>query len=93
MQSALTKEGTGIETGNLVGGKGALDNINMEGTGRTWRESFDGFDVEDGVDTSADNGRSQGTEGVGGLTKFGGSHMNHSVKYCISRLSGFFWKT
>ena len=68
MPSALGKEGKGIDTSRGVGGKGALDKINTEGTGRSWRQSFDGLDVEDGMDSSEGNGRSQGieTKGDGG---------------------------
>ena len=62
MQSAFSKEGTGIATVSVIGGKGALNKINTERTGRSWRHSFDGFDVEDGMDSSEDNGRSQGIE-------------------------------
>ena len=77
LQSALGKEGTGMGTGSVIGGKGAPDKINMEGMGRSWRQSFDGFDVEDGVGSSEDNGRSQGIEGDGGFHGVGGcgSHM------------------
>ena len=58
----------GIDTGSVISGKGALDKINTEGTARSWTQSFDGFDVEDGMDSSEDNGRSQGieTKGDGG---------------------------
>ena len=59
LQSALGKEGTGIVTGIVIGGNGAFDKINMEGTGRSWRQSFDGFDVEDGTDSSEDSGRQE----------------------------------
>ena len=37
LQSALGKEGTGMGTGSVMCGKGALDKINTEGTGRSWR--------------------------------------------------------
>ena len=61
MQIVLGKEGKDIE----IGGKRALDKINTEGTVRTWRQSLDGFDVEDGTDSSEDNGRRHGIETKG----------------------------
>ena len=86
MQGALGKEGTGTGTGSVIGGNEALDKINTEGRGRSRRQSFDGFDVEDGTDSSEDDkGRSQGTEGYGGLTKVGGSHMNIVVCSIVDR--------
>ena len=54
LQGALGEEGTGTGTGSVTGGKGTLDNINTEGMVRTRRHSFDGFDVEDGTDSSKD---------------------------------------
>ena len=57
MQSAMGKEDKGIG----IGGKGALDKINTEGTGRSRRRRFY---VKDGTDSSEDNGRSQGMEGI-----------------------------
>ena len=60
----LGEEGTG--TGHVIGGNGALDKISMEGKERNRRQSFDGIDVVDGVDSSEDNGRSQGIEVDGG---------------------------
>ena len=44
------------------------------------------FDVEDGMESSEDNGRSQGTEGFGGLTKVGGSHMNSFVSSIVDNV-------
>ena len=44
-----------------IGGKGALDKINTEGKERIWRHELE----LDGVDSSEDNGRSQGIEGIG----------------------------
>ena len=85
MQSALGKEGTGTGTSSVSGGKGLVDKINTEGMGRSRRQSFDGFDVEDGTDSSEDSGRSQGTEGFGGLTKVGGSHIDMFVCSIVDR--------
>ena len=79
LQSVLNKQSTGTGTGGVIVGKGALDKINTEGKRRSRRQSFDGFDVEDGTDSSEENGRSQGTEGYGGLTKVGGSHIHTCV--------------
>ena len=45
-----------------IGGKGALDKINTEETVRSRRQSFD---VKDGTDSSVENGRSHGFEGIG----------------------------
>ena len=59
----------GAGAGHGKGGKGELDKINTEGKERIWRHEL----KLDGVDSSEDNGRSQG---YGGLTKVGGSHMN-----------------
>ena len=47
--------------------------------GRSRRQSCDGFDVEDGKDSSEENGRSQGIEGFGGWAKVGGSHIHICV--------------
>ena len=70
----MGKEGKGIDTSSGICGKGELDKINTEGTGRSWRQSFDGFDVEDGMESSEDSGRSQGIEikGDGGFHGVGG---------------------
>ena len=72
LQGALGKEGMGTGTGSVIGGKGALDKINMEGMGRSRRQNFGGLDVEDGTDSSEENGRSQGIEGDGGFNGVGG---------------------
>ena len=53
LHSALGKEGKDIG----IGGKGALDKINTEGTVRSRRQRFY---VKDGTDSSEDNGRSHG---------------------------------
>ena len=58
LQGALGKEGKD----NGIGGKGALDQIHTEGTGRSRRQRFV---VKDGMDSSEDNGRSQGIDGIG----------------------------
>ena len=86
LQGGLCKDGKDIG----ICGKGALDKINTEGKEWIWKHELD----LDGVDSSEDNGRSQG---YGGLTKVGGSHQfffvccivdktyhDHIVKYCIS---------
>ena len=39
--------------------------------------------MEDGTESSEDNGRSRGTEGFGGLTKVGGSHINICVCFIV----------
>ena len=74
MQSAVGKEGTDIDTGSVIVGKGALGKINTEGTERSWSQIFDGFHVEDGTDSSEDSGRNQGieTKGDGGFHGVGG---------------------
>ena len=66
------QSGQGHCLGIGMGGKGALDKINTEGKERIWRHELE----LDGADSSEDNGRSQGD---GGLTKVGGSHMNICV--------------
>ena len=55
LQGALGKEGKDIG----IGATGALDKINTEGKERIWRHELE----LDGVDSSEDNGRSQGYGG------------------------------
>ena len=76
-QDVLSEESTGTGTGNGIGGEGVPDKINMEEKERNWRQSFDGIDLVDGVDSSEDNSRGQGIEGDGGLNGVGrfGTHM------------------
>ena len=72
-----TGTGTGTGTGSVIGGRVALDKINTEDKERNMRQSFDGIDVVDRVDSSEENGRSKDFEGDGGFNGVGGfgSHM------------------